>query len=149
MHAEGSGATLQDRGHVTGTRGLHKGATLRARSYIQPELYFLAVSGQFHDLGSKEGKIDYVRAEHPPEYRLVAPISWATLSVHVVASKASHAALEVYIVSEGTKLIASVTVCLSVSDIQRRGERRGANDACCHADERPGERTTLLLVRVR
>ena len=118
-------------------------------TYIQPELYFLAVSGQFHDLGSKEGKIDYVRAEHPPEYRLVAPISWATLSVHVVASKASHAALEVYIVSEGTKLIASVTVCLSVSDIQRRGEHRGANDACCHADERPGERTTLLLVRVR
>ena len=50
VHAERFGATLQDRGHVTGTRGLHKGATLRARSYIQPELYFLAVSGQFHDL---------------------------------------------------------------------------------------------------
>ena len=28
VHAEGSGATLQDRGHVTGTRGLHKDAAL-------------------------------------------------------------------------------------------------------------------------
>ena len=28
VHAEGFGATLQDRGHVTGTRGLHKGAAL-------------------------------------------------------------------------------------------------------------------------
>ena len=44
---------------------------------------------------SKEGKIDYVRAEHDPEERLVAPNRWATLSVHVVASPASQAALEV------------------------------------------------------
>jgi len=36
-----------------------------------------------------------VRAEHAPEERLVAPNLWATLSVHVVASPASHAALEV------------------------------------------------------
>ena len=38
--------------------------------------------------------IDYVRAEHPPEERLVAPISWATLGTHVVASPGSHGALE-------------------------------------------------------
>ena len=44
---------------------------------------------------SKEGKIDYVQAEHAPEERLVAPIPWATLSARVVASPASHAALEV------------------------------------------------------
>ena len=43
----------------------------------------------------KEGKIDYVRAEHAPEERLVTPISWATLSVHVVASPGSHGASEV------------------------------------------------------
>ena len=36
-----------------------------------------------------------MRAEHAPEERLVAPNLWATLSVHVVASPASHAALEV------------------------------------------------------
>ena len=36
-----------------------------------------------------------MRAEHAPEERLVAPISWATLGVHVVASPGSHAALEV------------------------------------------------------
>ena len=35
-----------------------------------------------------------MRAEHAPEERLVTPISWATLSVHVVASPASHGALE-------------------------------------------------------
>ena len=40
-------------------------------------------------------KIDYVRAEHAPEERLVAPNPWATLSVHVVASPGSHTALEV------------------------------------------------------
>ena len=43
-------------------------------------------------------KIDYVRAEHAPEgggQRLVEPNPWATLSVHVVVSPASHAALEV------------------------------------------------------
>ena len=39
---------------------------------LEPELYFLAVSGQFHDW-SKERKIDYVDAEHAPEDRLVAP----------------------------------------------------------------------------
>jgi hypothetical protein len=44
---------------------------------------------------SKEPKIDYVQAEHAPGERLVAPSLWATLSVHVVASPASHAALEV------------------------------------------------------
>ena len=43
---------------------------------------------------SKEPKIDYVRAEHAPEERLVAPNLWATLSVHVVASPGSHGALE-------------------------------------------------------
>ena len=32
VHAEGFGATLQDRGHVTGTRGLHKGAALASYS---------------------------------------------------------------------------------------------------------------------
>ena len=37
----------------------------------------------------KERKIGDVQAEHPPEERLVAPISWATLSVHVVASPGS------------------------------------------------------------
>ena len=36
-----------------------------------------------------------MRAEHAPEGRLVAPISWATLSVHVVASPGSHGAPEV------------------------------------------------------
>ena len=36
-----------------------------------------------------------MRAEHAPEERLVTPISWATLSVHVVASPGSHGALEV------------------------------------------------------
>ena len=44
---------------------------------------------------SKEPKIDYVRAEHSPEGRLVAPNLWATLGVHVVASQGSHVALEV------------------------------------------------------
>ena len=44
---------------------------------------------------SKERKIDYVDAEHAPEDRLVAPNTWATLSVHVVASPGSHGALEV------------------------------------------------------
>ena len=34
-------------------------------------------------------------AEHASEERLVAPNPWATLSVHVAASPASHAALEV------------------------------------------------------
>ena len=34
-------------------------------------------------------------AEHAKEERLVAPNPWATLSVHVVASPASHAALKV------------------------------------------------------
>ena len=34
-------------------------------------------------------------AEHAPEERLVAPNLWATLSVHVVASPGSRAALEV------------------------------------------------------
>ena len=36
-----------------------------------------------------------MRAEHAPEKRLVAPNPWATLSVHVVATPASHTALEV------------------------------------------------------
>ena len=42
---------------------------------------------------SKEGKIDYVRAEHAPPERWVAPNPWATLGSHVVASPASHGAL--------------------------------------------------------
>ena len=46
MHAEGPGVTLQDPGQLTGTRGLHKDA--RCVGELQPELYFLAVSGQFH-----------------------------------------------------------------------------------------------------
>ena len=45
----------------------------------QPELYFLGVGGQFHDLVKRiknlnklllPKKIDYVRAEHAPEERL-------------------------------------------------------------------------------
>ena len=40
-----------------------------------------------------------MRAEHAPEERLVAPNLWATLSVHVVASPGSHAALEVAVLS--------------------------------------------------
>ena len=32
VHSEGSGATLQDRGRVTGTRGSHKGAALASYS---------------------------------------------------------------------------------------------------------------------
>ena len=39
-------------------------------------------------------QIDYVEAENAPEERRVAPNPWATLSVHVVASPASHGALE-------------------------------------------------------
>ena len=35
-----------------------------------------------------------MRAEHAPEERLVAPNPWATLGSHVVASPASHGALE-------------------------------------------------------
>ena len=61
----------------------------------EPEWHFLAVSGQFHDLVKRTKNRDYVRAEHPPEERLVAPISWATLGTHVVASPGSRAALEV------------------------------------------------------
>ena len=38
-----------------------------------------------------------MRAEHAPEGRLVAPISWATLSVHVVASPGSYGASETVI----------------------------------------------------
>ena len=44
--------------------------------------------------GKKERKIDYVEAENAPEERRVAPNPWVTLSVHVVASPASHGALE-------------------------------------------------------
>ena len=36
-----------------------------------------------------------MRAEHAPEERLVAPNSWPSLSVHVVASPGSHGAPEV------------------------------------------------------
>ena len=36
-----------------------------------------------------------MRAEHPLEERLAAPNLWATLGTHVVASPASHAAMEV------------------------------------------------------
>jgi hypothetical protein len=32
VHAEGSGATLQDHGKLSGTRGLHKGAALASES---------------------------------------------------------------------------------------------------------------------
>ena len=32
VHSEGSGATLQDRGRVTDTRGSHKGAALASYS---------------------------------------------------------------------------------------------------------------------
>jgi len=35
-----------------------------------------------------------VNAEHAPEGRLVTPNPWATLGSHVVASPASHGALE-------------------------------------------------------
>ena len=35
-----------------------------------------------------------MNAELVPEGRLVAPISWATLGTHVVASPGSHGALE-------------------------------------------------------
>jgi hypothetical protein len=35
-----------------------------------------------------------VRAENAPEERLVTPNPWATLGSHVVASPASHGALE-------------------------------------------------------
>ena len=34
VHAEGSGATLQDHGKLAGTRGLHKGAALASESRI-------------------------------------------------------------------------------------------------------------------
>ena len=44
---------------------------------------------------SKEGKIDYVQAEHAPEERLVAPNLWPSPGVHVVASPGSHGASEV------------------------------------------------------
>ena len=43
-----------------------------------------------------------MRAEHAPEERLVAPNLWATLSVHVVASPGSHAALEVGVLTVHT-----------------------------------------------
>ena len=44
--------------------------------------------------GKKNEKVDYVEAENAPEERRVAPNPRATLSVHVVASPASHGALE-------------------------------------------------------
>ena len=44
-----------------------------------------------------------MRAEHAPEERLVAPISWATLSVHVVASPGSYGASEVGGLSAATR----------------------------------------------
>ena len=44
--------------------------------------------------GKKNENIDYVEAENAPEERRVAPNRRATLSVHVVASPASHGALE-------------------------------------------------------
>ena len=98
VHAEGSGATLQDRGQLAGTRGLHKDAALasysRARMVLFGESGFLAVGGQFHDLVKRtKNRLRGRRARS--EERLVAPNLWATLSVHVVASPASHAALEV------------------------------------------------------
>ena len=51
------------------------------RGELQPEKYFLGVSGQFHELvkRTKNRKIDYVRAEHPLEEPLVAPNSWPSL----------------------------------------------------------------------
>ena len=45
--------------------------------------------------GKKISASDGVRAEDAPEERLVAPNPWATLSVHVAASPASQAPLEV------------------------------------------------------
>ena len=39
-------------------------------------------------------KINDVNAEHAPENRLVTPIPWATLGMHVVASPGSCGALE-------------------------------------------------------
>ena len=61
---------------------------------LEPELYFLAVSGQFHDLVKRtKNRLRGRRARS--EERLVAPNPWPTLSVHVVASPGSRAALEV------------------------------------------------------
>ena len=56
---------------------------------------FFTIFEQKIAIWSKERKIDYVRAEHTLEERLVAPSPWATLSVHVVASPGSHGAPEV------------------------------------------------------
>ena len=63
---------------------------------LEPKTVFLGV------IWSKEGKLDYVRAERARDERLVAPNPWATAptlsdSVHVVASPGragSRAALE-------------------------------------------------------
>ena len=60
-----------------------------------------------------------MRAEHPPEDHLVAPNLWATLSVHVVASPGSHAALEV----GGLTVHSFFYLSSSISSGQRRRRR--------------------------
>ena len=76
-----SWCTLERSGVLAKVRGIEAVQATRRIDELQPELrsslyiyrvYFLAVSGQFHDL-VKRTKIDYVNAEHPPEERLVAP----------------------------------------------------------------------------
>ena len=61
---------------------------------LEPEPCFLGVGGQFHDLVRTTRKINYVDAENATEGRLVTPNTSATLGMHVVASPASHGALE-------------------------------------------------------
>ena len=58
-----------------------------------------------------------MRAEHAPDERLVAPNPWATLSVHVVASPASRAALEV-----GGLTVHSFTMIKDAGRVHQRRE---------------------------
>ena len=68
----------------------------RDRAYVSSrEARIGAASGDPAGPGCAESRNRRLEAENAPEARRVAPNPWATLSVHVVATPASHAALEV------------------------------------------------------
>ena len=68
-------------------------------------------------------KIDYVDAEHAPKERLVSPSLWPSLSVHVVASPASRAALEVGALTVHSFAVSNAGACPSARGVQGRRDR--------------------------
>ena len=90
VRAEGSGVVLQDCSNGSGTRGSRNDAALASSTQNCP---FQAWAASFA-IWSGQRKINDVEAEHATEGRLVTPNTSATLGTHVVASPASHGALE-------------------------------------------------------